>query len=513
MQDRYDAIIVGAGIGGLLTGNFLVRKGLRTLLLEQHSQPGGYVCGFWRQGFYFDGGDQSFGSSGLVFPVLEQLGLRDAVRFVRADYRFKTPWADFKVDSLDHVQEAVAEAFPAHRGEIDAYFRELVPLVKAVCLFLDQPNPMMLTGWKKLSTTMGLFVKHWRVLKTLGSFTQLPGEELARRHFTDERLVKFFGCFGYRGSSALATAGAWGSWLYDYWYPVGGLQAFAELLARSFSEHGGEVRYRTRVTGVQTEGRPLKARGVLLEGGETLAGRFIVYAGDYRRLARDLLPKKGVDPAWRAEAAETPVSEPIFSVYLGVDLPREELTGLLQAHHVFVLPEEVRQPAGETMDADWHARRWVEISAPSVADPALAPPGQSSLVLQCMSAYGWMDRWGTAGAEDGDGTVRRTPRYRELKARVTAQLIQTAERVIPDLRRRIVVQDAATPLTLERYTLNSEGATAGWTWDSRRSPFKGMGGRYRTPVANLFAAGHWTGIPGGVPTAALSAKVVADLVR
>ncbi|HHW13747.1 MAG TPA: NAD(P)/FAD-dependent oxidoreductase, partial [Firmicutes bacterium] len=277
MQDRYDAIIVGAGIGGLLTGNFLVRKGLRTLLLEQHSQPGGYVCGFWRQGFYFDGGDQSFGSSGLVFPILEQLGLREAVRFVRADYRFHAPWADFKVDSLQHVQEALAGAFPAHRREIEAYFRELAPLVRGVCLFLDQPNPMVLPGWKKLAATVRLLAGHWRVLKTLGSFARLPGEELARRHFTDERLVEFFGRFGYRGSSALATAGAWGCWLYDYWYPVGGLQAFAELLARSFSEHGGEVRYRTRVTGIQTEGRPLQATGVLLEGGETLASRFVVY--------------------------------------------------------------------------------------------------------------------------------------------------------------------------------------------------------------------------------------------
>ncbi|HHW14636.1 MAG TPA: hypothetical protein GXX28_06850, partial [Firmicutes bacterium] len=149
----------------------------------------------------------------------------------------------------------------------------------------------------------------------------------------------------------------------------------------------------------------------------------------------------------------------------------------------------------------------------SVSDPALAPPGQSSLVLQCMSAYGWMDRWGTGASGGEGGGARRTARYQELKAFVTEQLIRTAERVIPNLRRRIVVQDAATPLTLERYTLNSEGATAGWTWDPRRSPFKGMGGRYKTPVTNLFEAGHWTGSPGGVPTAALSARMVADLVR
>lgn len=37
MGGQYDAVVIGAGVGGLFTGNCLARRGLRTLLLEQHS--------------------------------------------------------------------------------------------------------------------------------------------------------------------------------------------------------------------------------------------------------------------------------------------------------------------------------------------------------------------------------------------------------------------------------------------------------------------------------------------
>lgn len=454
----------------------------------------------------------------MVFPILEQLGLRDRVRFVRADYRWKTPWADFKVDSLDHVQQAVTAAFPASRGELEAYFKDLRLLVRGIKLFSEHPNPLLLPGWRKLTASLRLFLPNLRVLRAIGAFTELPGLELARRHFSDPRLVEFFGHFGYTGSSAVATAGAWGAWLFDYWYPLGGLQGFADILANSFTDHGGEVRYRTRVVKVLVEGTPPRATGVLTEGGEVISARYVVSAGDHRRLALDLLPEEGIDPAWRAEAAGTPLSDPIFCVYLGVDLPRDELQSLMQAHHVFVRPEPVPLPTDD--DPDWHAHRWVEVSSPSLVDPSLAPPGKSSLILQCFSSYAWRDRWGTGrdqcvgpGRDEAARERRRTPEYRELKTRVTRQLIRTAEPLLPGLSRKIVVQDAATPLTLERYTLNSEGATAGWTWDPRRNPIKSMAGRYQTPVANLLEAGHWTARIGGVPSAALSARMVSDLIR
>ena len=51
---RYDAIVVGAGIGGLMCANLLGRGGMKVLLLEKHYALGGFCSGFWRKGFLFD---------------------------------------------------------------------------------------------------------------------------------------------------------------------------------------------------------------------------------------------------------------------------------------------------------------------------------------------------------------------------------------------------------------------------------------------------------------------------
>jgi choline dehydrogenase-like flavoprotein len=44
--------IIGSGIGGLLAGNLLARRGHDVTIFESHSSPGGYTAGFRRKGYY-----------------------------------------------------------------------------------------------------------------------------------------------------------------------------------------------------------------------------------------------------------------------------------------------------------------------------------------------------------------------------------------------------------------------------------------------------------------------------
>ncbi|HDY75934.1 MAG TPA: NAD(P)/FAD-dependent oxidoreductase, partial [Candidatus Marinimicrobia bacterium] len=53
-QNTYDAVIIGAGIGGLVCGCYLAKAGMKVLIAEQHSKPGGYCTSFRRKGFTFD---------------------------------------------------------------------------------------------------------------------------------------------------------------------------------------------------------------------------------------------------------------------------------------------------------------------------------------------------------------------------------------------------------------------------------------------------------------------------
>ncbi len=41
MKDKYDAIVVGGGLGGLLAGGMLAKKGMKTLIVEKNPFLGG----------------------------------------------------------------------------------------------------------------------------------------------------------------------------------------------------------------------------------------------------------------------------------------------------------------------------------------------------------------------------------------------------------------------------------------------------------------------------------------
>jgi phytoene dehydrogenase-like protein len=197
-------------------------------------------------------------------------------------------------------------------------------------------------------------------------------------------------------------------------------------------------------------------------------------------------------------------SEALTSVYLGVDLSPEQLAPLLRAQHVFLFPDfDVHDP-DTADDPHLHRGAWLEVSCPSLGDPSLAPAGKSVLVVQTMAPAAWLSRWGRLL----DPTKQT---YRDLKRRVTVEMVATAERLIPDLAGKILYSDVGTPLSAERFTLNTGGATAGWTFDPDRSLLRDRYTAITTPVRGLFAAGHYALWPGGVPSAALSGRIAALL--
>jgi phytoene dehydrogenase-like protein len=81
-------IIIGAGLGGLVAGNLLVKKGHKVSIFESHSSPGGYTAGFFRKGFYFESGTLSFETSASVFKAMKDIGVFDKISFVKENIRW-----------------------------------------------------------------------------------------------------------------------------------------------------------------------------------------------------------------------------------------------------------------------------------------------------------------------------------------------------------------------------------------------------------------------------------------
>ncbi|MFP3960368.1 MAG: phytoene desaturase family protein [Spirochaetaceae bacterium] len=502
-DSHYDTIVIGAGISGLICGNYLSRAGKRVLLLEQNHQPGGNMAGFHRRGYYFDAGDQSFESLGIVFPILRELGLYDPADFTRLRYRMVSDHFDFYIDSLDGVETALRAAFPEEHG-ISEIFEE----VRQVSRFLNEnyaPDSFPLLNDFRLRH----IPRAAKWLPRLRRWLTFDYREKIARRIQDPGLRTWFTHIGYKRMPFLFFAGFWHIWMQDYWYPEGGMQRFLDRLAGSFREHGGEIRFNTMVDHIEVDESSARARSVVTATGERLSAQQFVYAADYKRFVGEILDERYFKKRFVEKIREAELTEEILSVYLGLDMPPQELASHLGAQHVFLFPNYDVIFPDEGSPRDVHSRMWVALNAFGGENPDGAPAGHSSLVLQTYSSYHWEDYW-----HNGSDADSRRDEYRRFKTEVAGELVRTAERLVPKLASRIEYLDAGTPLSLKRFTRNTEGSTGGWCYDDKVSPvFRSPGlNMIKTPLSNLYASGHYALWPGGVISAALSGRMVANKV-
>ena len=77
-KENFDAIIIGSGIGGLVTASQLAAKGAKVLVLEKYIIPGGSGGSFKRKGYTFDvGASMIFGFGEKGYTNLLTRALKD----------------------------------------------------------------------------------------------------------------------------------------------------------------------------------------------------------------------------------------------------------------------------------------------------------------------------------------------------------------------------------------------------------------------------------------------------
>jgi phytoene dehydrogenase-like protein len=516
--ERWDAVVVGAGIAGLVAATELSARGRRVLVLEHNHQAGGLLSGMRRRGFYFDVGCQSFEDMGIVFELLAQHGLSDLARFRRATYRVVMPGVDVDVTSLAAVlrafqaaqpasAEALARVFALHARTselIGRLFRpDRVPFVRA-------GNPG-LAGWA-LSALGGArspadLVRRARDLRTwlLEDF-----EAFYERELPPSPLRDLLARCGYSRMNVFVASAFWHLWAHDYWYPEGGFQAWLDGWVERLEARGVAFRFKDAVTALEHDGRRVIA--VVTRRGERLAPREVVYAGDYRQAVHRLLGPGAFPPGAVRRLEGARHSDALVSLYLGVDLPAGELRDRLRTSHVFYFPDAACRTALDLADPAAHRRAFLEVTSHAARDPALAPAGQSALVVQAFTRHDWLDGWGTGLSGDPGRAEREVPRpaaYRAVKRRVAEDLLARLEGLLPGVSSRVAFSDIGAPPSTVRFTRNAFGGSCGFELSWRAFPFLNPLAHVETALANLHMAGHFTVWPGAVPTAALSGRVAA----
>ena len=232
---------------------------------------------------------------------------------------------------------------------------------------------------------------------------------------------------------------------------------------------------------------------------------YVISAGDYKKTFLKLLDDKSlISQELRDKISNAAVSEGFCTVYLGLDMPKDELARYMKAPHVFVLDYKPGYNIYNSEDEEFFSKTSVSLYSPSMINSKNAPEGKSSLMLQTMVPYHWMNNWG-----GGDKEV-----YRQLKKKAMDAMIASAARLIPGLQECIVYKDVATPLTYERFTHNTDGASSAWSWNPNKKFYDStISVNVNTPVKNLYIGSCWAMQVGGVPGAIAAAYQCANKIK
>lgn len=495
-------IIVGSGIGGLIAGNLLAKKGHKVTIFEAHSMPGGYTAGFYRKGYYFESGTVSFEASASVFKAMKDIGVFEKIEFVKKGLRLVSEDFDGTPENYDDYKKMIYAAFPADKEKLDAAFSDLDKIV-GLLENMDEPLPFLYSGVKMLKSMLPYILSAPKLMKLSKLYGDITSSEFAGRYFEkDSKLFRLFSGFGYPDMPAFMVGSSLSGLFTDLWTVKDGMQSWADILAENFRKLGGELRLNSCVDQIITKNGA--AIGVTCKNTVNNAD-YVISASDYKKTLLKLIDDKSLIPQTLKDNIDrASASEGYFTVYLGLNISNEELGKYMKVPHVLAFNNKPDFNIYNSKDSEFFSKASAELYSPSMVNPKLAPEGKSSLMLQIKVPYQWMNNW--CG---GDKQA-----YRQLKEKTMDVVIDSVSIFVPGLKECIEYKDAATPLTYERFTHNTDGASCSWSWNPKKKFYKnGMSVNIETPVKNLYIGSHWAMQFGGVPGALSAAYQCAKKIK
>jgi len=476
----------------LTVASLLAKHGWKILLLEKEKQLGGYVVSFQKDRWTFDATGSFVGGcqeGGAFYQILKEIGAEDEVEFIPIQH-IRNIYPGFEValrqGGFTSYSEALFSLFPEEEKGLRSYLSLIkkigeevesypgINTLKKILFPLYFPN--LLRFYRS---------SHGAVLNRL-----FRGEEIKMALHSlpvtepPSRLSFLFVATLVR--KALMEG---------VFYPKGGMAKIPEAFANSFLRSGGEIRLQKEVERIL-----IKEGG--LEGVETKDGEIfkapVVLSNVNPNLLAKMVPSELRNPFLKElNRLEYSLSSFILYIATEMDLQKRGLPYFTYLRSIMDLEEEDRMlRRGEVPK-----NLTLMISIPTLLDSSRAPAGHHLMKVLAIVPYDYQKRWGAGEPE----------KYRQIKAEFSERILQQLEsRFIPGLKEHLLFHEAATPLTLERYTGNERGAMYGLA--STPKQIGNSRPSHRTSIPGLFQVGHYTRPSHGIVGASLSGLFCARAI-
>jgi phytoene dehydrogenase-like protein len=522
---KYDVIIAGGGIAGLTSAAYLSKEGLKVLICEKENHVGGLVNSFKYKGFTFDGGIRAIENSGIVMPMLRQLGIE--IPFKRSIVSLGIEDDIIKVETKENLQDyrkLLIKKFPENESDINKIIQEIEKIMKYMDILYGIDNPLFMDMMKNKKylffTVLPWLIKY---LFTVGKINKLntPVEDYLASLTSNQALNDVIAQHFFKRTPTFFALSYFSLYL-DYQYPIEGTGMIIEKLTDFIKSHGGSIKTSTEIVSVDAEERIIETAK-----GELINYEQLIWAADLNRLYSVVELDKLNDEMTKLNAKNYKKDienlrggDSIQTTYLTLDLDVSYFEERCTEHFFYTpvksgLTPVLKKLPGILDSTDFsEIMEWVkeylekttyEISIPAMRNQSLAPKGKTGLIVSTLMDFDLVKKIDNMGM------------YENFKSESENHMIRVLEQsFFAGINEKIIDKFSSTPLTIEKITGNKDGAITGWAFTNPTMPVinrvMSVTDSVLTKITDIFQAGQWSYSPAGLPISIMTGKLAADQV-
>jgi len=407
----YDVIVVGAGLAGMTLANKMARDGRSVLLLESHNKLGGFATWFKR-----NEGEHIFDVSLHGFPVgmvktcrkywsreiADRIHQLKSVRYINPQFEVET---DF---TKEHFIKVLIEKFSVTENTVQAFFDELANMN-----FYD--NSKMTNG--------ELFEKYFPGRNDITRFLLEPIVYANGSNLEDPAIS-----YGIVFSNFMSK----GVYIFQ-----GGTDLMITMMRDELLKNGVDIQMQARVEKIIIQDK--KVSGVIVKG-HSIFSSAVVSNSNLKSTVHKMVGDEFFSNEFIEKADAVRLNTSSCQVYMGIKA----------GETIPFVGDLVFTSIDESFSTDLILSPKVGSQTFSVYYPDTRPHlGPKYAVVSSSNAR--FEDWIHLSEEE----------YKIQKEYIIEAAISGLERIIPGVRAKIDYVDAATPLTVERYTLHEKGASFG----------------------------------------------------
>ncbi len=411
IKDKYDVIVIGGGIGGLAAANILGRNGQKVLLVEAHRKLGGLASWFKRQGDHiFDISLHGF-PQGMVKSCRKYFGKEIADNIVQLQkLRFKNPVYDIETDfTREDFSRILVEKFEIAPKTVQEFFD-----------FVFHSN-----FYDNLTmTNRELFEKFFPGRNDVMRFLLEPIVYANGSNLDDEAITYaiVFGNFMKKG-------------VYTY---RGGTDHFIKTIQKLLIQNGVDILLGEKVENINIENEQVKS--VSIKGNDVKA-KAVLSNGNLLSTIFNMVGTNHFSSDFIDRAKRVRLNTSSTQVYLG----------LKKGESIPFVGDLIFTSQDSHFATDLLLKPNTTYRTFSFYYPELRPERKDAPYEIVASMNARYDDWANLSPEE----------MQSAKEQMIEDSLNTLEQFLPGIRTQIDYIEAATPLTIERYTHHQKGASFG----------------------------------------------------